>query len=296
MTSTKEEGVVEQLRTQRAALEALATTLESMEEDSRIATREFKKATKTTRDWMKQLQDEEERIGASHDAAISIQNGINGDKLTVMLASSSKWRRALISQILPEGFELSSQTPISPDIDEKAIRRDDPEEMVKAIAHAKADKVLTVLDANKINVDIIVCADQVVVFDTTVREKPLTTEQAKEHLMSYGEFSQPAKCITAVVVVCPSSQERFEGTNTALQYFKKIPERVADALIAKGDIMHCAGSFVVEDPLLANYLGERVGELESVQGMPKNLTRELVIEAGKALKRTQSGVKRGKLE
>jgi septum formation protein len=295
MTTTADKGGVEQLRTQRAALEALATTLESMEEDARIATREFKSAAKSTREWMKQLQKEQDE-GAAVNEAAALQNDNIGDKLTVMLASSSKWRRALIAQILPEGFELSAETPISPDIDEKAIRREDPEDMVKAIANAKADKVLAVLDSHKIKVDMIVCADQVVVFDTTVREKPLTKEQAKEHLLSYGDYSQPAKCITAIVVACPLSQERFEGTDIALQYFKKVPERVADALIAKGDIMHCAGSFVVEDPLLANYLGERVGELESVQGMPKSLTRKLIIEAGKARRKFQSESKRGKYE
>ena len=59
---------------------------------------------------------------------------------SVMLGSSSKWRRALVAGVLPEGFAMFDEQ-LSPDIDEKAIRRDDPAEMVLAIAHAKADKL-----------------------------------------------------------------------------------------------------------------------------------------------------------
>jgi len=273
----------EQLRLQRAALESLATALESIEEDARIATREFKVATQNTKKFISELEREAQNIAAD-------QAGDSKDddmSFVVMLASSSRWRRALIASILPDGCQLADN-PISPDIDEKAIRRDDPEEMVKAIAHAKADKVLSVLASTRKTdkVDVIICADQVVVYDTQVREKPLTKEQAKDHLVSYGLTGTPAKCITAVVVVCTNGEKpRFEGTDTSLQYFKKIPDRVVDALIAKGDIMHCAGSFVVEDPLLAPYLGERIGELESVQGMPKSLSRKLILEASAAFRK-----------
>jgi septum formation protein len=266
------------VRTQRAALEALATTLESMEEDARIAAREFRAATQTTKAFMAAL--EKEALAVTNERVPAAET------FTVMLASSSKWRRALIAEILPEGFELA-ENPISPDINEKAIRREDPEDMVKAIAHAKADKVLSVLESThrKEKVHLVVCADQVVEYDNQVREKPLTKEQAKDHLQSYGANAKPAKCITGVVVVCTATQERFEGTDVALQYFKPVPDRVADALIAKGDIMHCAGSFVVEDPLMIPYLEKRVGEVESVQGMPRGTTRRLLLEASVALKK-----------
>ena len=282
---------IEQLRTQRAALEALATTLESMEEDARIAATEFRSSTQTTRTFIATLEKEATGGGAG--------SKIKEEPIVVMLASSSRWRRALIAEILPEGFEMA-ENPISPDIDEKAIRREDPEEMVKAIAAAKADKVLNVLqssrkDADNNKVHLVICADQVVVYGTEVREKPLTKEQAKEHLQSYGLNQIPAKCVTAIVVACPETSERFEGIDTALQYFKKVPDRIADALVAKGDILYCAGSFVVEDPLLVPYLGERVGELESVQGMPRSLTQKLLMEASRSLRKHRNEVKRMKM-
>ena len=282
---------MESLRKQRAALEALATTLESMEEDARIATRELQSGAQTTREFVKALQ-QENQLSLEHEKP-----------LVVMLASSSKWRRALISQILPEGMVLADD-PISPDIDEKAIRRDEPEEMVKAIAHAKADKVLSILSnpastRKGPTIDIVICADQVVCYGDQVREKPITEAQAREHLQSYGATRTPAKCITGLVVAVPAALARIEGTDVALQYFKRVPDRVADALIAKGDIMYCAGSFVVEDPLLTPYLDERVGEIESVQGTPKELTRKLLIQAARDLRKhlkERGGSKRHKKE
>src|SRR4051794_19905522 len=89
---------------QRAALEALATTLDSMEEDLRLAAQEFRTATKTTREWMDTLEKESVKAirGEANAAART-------EPVIVMLASSSRWRRALISQILPEGFQLAEQ-------------------------------------------------------------------------------------------------------------------------------------------------------------------------------------------
>ena len=69
------------------------------------------------------------------------------------------------------------------------------------------------------------------------------------------------------------------------------PDAVADALIARGEIMSCAGSFVVEDPDLKPYLGEREGELSSVQGLPAQLTRELLERANAARLEERARVK-----
>lgn len=33
----------------------------------------------------------------------------------------------------------------------------------------------------------------------------------------------------------------------AKQYFKPIPEEVMNQLIEKGDVMHCAGGFMIDD-------------------------------------------------
>ncbi|GBG27791.1 Maf-like protein DDB_G0281937 [Hondaea fermentalgiana] len=199
----------------------------------------------------------------------------------VMLGSSSKWRAKLVAGVLPEGFELFPEQ-VAPDIDEKAIRRDDPHELVTAIAQAKTDRLLEILDARPAEAarpDVVICADQVIVFDGTVREKPVDAAEAKSHLQSYGAEDKPAECTTGLVVTNLATRKRVNGVDVATQAFKPIPDDVADALIAKGDIMYCAGSFVAEDPLLEPYLGERNGEMESVQGMPVRLTQDLLRQS-----------------
>merc|ERR1712137_118691 len=120
---------------------------------------------------------------------------------TVMLGSSSKWRAALIKDVLAEGFQLFSER-LSPDIDEKAIRRKDPKEMVLAIANAKADALVKVLQGRSSNddkPDLLLCADQVIVFDGVAREKPVSKAQCKEHLQSYGLQKKPAECTSGLV-------------------------------------------------------------------------------------------------
>jgi hypothetical protein len=54
-----------------------------------------------------------------------------------------------------------------------------------------------------------------------------------------------------------------EVVDIAKQHFGHIPEAVIDALIDKGDVLYSAGGFTVEDPLLAPFLGERVGTEDS---------------------------------
>jgi septum formation protein len=59
-------------------------------------------------------------------------------RLPVVLGSSSKWRRAVVE----DSLGLAVARIVSPDIDEKAIRHDDPAELVRLLANAKADAVL----------------------------------------------------------------------------------------------------------------------------------------------------------
>ena len=61
--------------------------------------------------------------------------------------------------------------------------------------------------------------------------------------------------------------------------FEEIPDLVCEALLDKGDVMSSAGSFVVEDPLIAPFLGSREGELSSIRGLPGALTRRLLMSA-----------------
>jgi predicted house-cleaning NTP pyrophosphatase (Maf/HAM1 superfamily) len=221
----------------------------------------------------------------------SVTPGSLGMPVSVMLGSSSKFRAQLVAGAMPDGYILMPDR-LSPDIDEKAIRRPLARDLVLAIAHAKADRLTEMLDAQantgtsgdetvgpQLDPDLFICADQVIQFRDEIREKAVDAAQAKAHLQSYGNEGVPAVCVSGLVVVNRRTGKRVCGVDVATQHFERVPDDVAEALIAKGDILYCAGSFVAEDELLAPYLGKRTGEIESVQGMPIALTRELLREA-----------------
>ncbi len=68
------------------------------------------------------------------------------------------------------------------DIDEKALRRDSPRELVLALAHAKADALLPRLAgaaADAAGGAYLITCDQVVLHDDVIREKPADADEAR---------------------------------------------------------------------------------------------------------------------
>ncbi|KNC81500.1 maf-like protein [Sphaeroforma arctica JP610] len=194
--------------------------------------------------------------------------------MRIVLGSTSKSRNELFKLALPEGVHLIDER-LNPDIDEKAIRHTDPHKLVLAIANAKAD----VIEAQaKPLADMMVTADSVIVFGDAIREKPESEAQAKEFLQSYGKTGIPAKCTTGVVVTNLKNGKRASAVDESLQYFDEIPDEVAHQIIEVGEIMFCAGGFVLEEPLIYPYIGKREGEEEAVRGMPIAATKKLIID------------------
>jgi septum formation protein len=157
------------------------------------------------------------------------------------------------------------------DIDEKAIRDEDPRRLTLLLAHAKADALLP-----RIRAGLLIASDQVVVCNGAILEKPENGNEARRYLEGYGEF--PAETVTAVVVANVSAHTRAEGVDVARVVFRRIPPEVIDRLVRSGDILHHAGAFSIEDPLLKDYIVRVEGEPESVMGLPKELTRRLIGE------------------
>src|SRR5262249_8286681 len=116
--------------------------------------------------------------------------------MKIILGSSSAGRRLVMSEL---GYDFEIMTP---GIDEKAIRRARPEELVMAVAHAKADALLP----NIHEPALVVVSDQVVLFKGMVREKPVDLDEAKRFLESYGD--DPVETCGAVVVANTVSQKR----------------------------------------------------------------------------------------
>lgn len=187
--------------------------------------------------------------------------------MRIILGSQSAFRRALAEQ-LADNIEL-----MSADIDEKAIRSGDYEELPLLLAHAKADALLPRIDGEAL----LITSDQVVVWRDELREKPESREQAAEYLRSYSVH--PAQTNTAVVVTNTATGKRYEGLDIAKAWYRPIPEEVIEQLLDEDKVTSAAGGFRIEDPLLKRYLERFEGAMDSVMGLPLDLTRSLLGRA-----------------
>ena len=161
-----------------------------------------------------------------------------------------------------------------PDIDEKAIRRDTAEELVIAIAEAKANELVP-----KVNEPaILITSDQVVLCQGEILEKPRSKEEARKFLGKYMKF--PAETIGAVVVTNTATGKRGKGIQRAKIYFKLLPEDVVERHIESGKALRGAGGFQVHDPELKNYIDYIEGTFDSVTGLSKELVLKLIKEVG----------------
>eukprot|EP00050_Salpingoeca_kvevrii_P009901 m.5426 g.5426 ORF g.5426 m.5426 type:complete len:208 (-) comp2512_c0_seq2:165-788(-) len=196
-------------------------------------------------------------------------------RLPVVLGSESKWRRGLLRDA-GLVFECCAA-----DIDEKAVtagfpdrKTADPTALTLAIANAKADALCNRFAETE---TLLITSDQVVVYEGCIREKPESEDVCRAYLASYQ--SAPAQTVTAVVVTNTRNGQRWSRVDVAQQHFKPIPREIVDQVIAKGDIMYCAGGFMIDEPLFEPYLGERIGSESSIIGMPLEVTMALLEQA-----------------
>src|SRR5580692_10245573 len=129
--------------------------------------------------------------------------------MKIVLASESPFRRRALDMLGLE-YEVSPSR-----IDEKAIRDENPLELTRKIAEAKARKV-----ASNYSDAVIVAGDAVAAKGSGIFEKPVNHAEAAEflHELSGSEF----QFITALVVL-DSRTEKILSTVEILDYIAKYP-------------------------------------------------------------------------
>ena len=158
------------------------------------------------------------------------------------------------------------------DIDEKSIRHDNPIELTRVIAYAKADAlVLRIHDSA-----ILITADTVVMCNGKIREKAATAKEAGDFLREYGTHS--LQTVSAVVVTNTHTRIQKDGVDIATAWFRPIPEEVIAQMISRIDICSFAGAFAYQDALQRSFIDRIEGEEESILGLPKQLTLNLLKE------------------
>lgn len=187
-------------------------------------------------------------------------------RMKIILGSSSPYRRKNFSHVAPDFDSMS------PDIDEKALRDDDPQRLTVKIAHAKADALVPLITEPSL----LVTADQVLVANEVIREKPSGPDECRAWIASYSQNA--IDVVNGVVVTNTQTGKRAEGTDTVHVRFREIPEDIVEGLIAEGDVLHCAGGIKAEHPLMAPYVEHMEGTMESLNGVPVELVMRLLKE------------------
>ncbi|XP_022981331.1 maf-like protein DDB_G0281937 [Cucurbita maxima] len=198
----------------------------------------------------------------------------NLSSFKIILGSSSEARRKVLSEM---GYEF---TIMSADIDEKAIRKEKPEELVVALAEAKAEAILgrlSIDDFKDAEPTLLITSDQVVIYEGVVREKPASKEEARQFMKDYS--GGHAATLGSVLVTNLKTGFRKGEWDRVEIYFHEIPDEVIDKLIEEGDVLYVAGGLLIENPLISPYVKEVVGTTDSVMGLPKALTEKLLKEA-----------------
>jgi septum formation protein len=123
---------------------------------------------------------------------------------------------------------------------------------------------------------LILTADQIVLFEQQIREKPESEQQAREYLESYSEKS--VSTVSAVVITHYPSGIQSSGFDIASINWNLLPSDVIAEVVAEREIFSCAGGFRIEDPLLQPFIHSIDGSFDSVLGLPVKLVINLVAE------------------
>jgi len=181
-----------------------------------------------------------------------------------VFGTSSKWRQQFFDQF---GFDY---TVMPAEIDERAIRLDDPKELTVAIAKAKTDALLKIITEPVI----LITFDQVVVCNGLIYEKPKNEAELRRFWKSYRKYH--AQTYSAVVATDSASGQQLSGVDVAGVYFKTLPNKVLLRVLGSDDAYTTSGGFMVNCPLTDPYIKKIEGTIDSVMGIPMVLTQWLI--------------------
>ena len=180
----------------------------------------------------------------------------------MILASASPRRRQLLEEA---GVAFRA---VAARIDERAVHADDPQELVRLLAQAKACAVAAQEDAR----EPVIGSDTVVVADGRVLGKPADTEDARAtlHMLS----GRTHEVMTGVCIWLPDGRERTFVERVRVTFYE-LSDTEIDAYVASGEPMDKAGSYGIQGKGRLLVRGIE-GDYYAVVGLPiARLVREL---------------------
>lgn len=176
------------------------------------------------------------------------------DNRKFILASASPRRSDLLQA---RGLDFRTAPA---DIDEDAVRGDNPEETARMLAEAKARAVLPEIGLDR---EVVVAADTVVILDNEVLGKPKDAEEAAGMLERLSGRSHTV--VTGVAVFDPATGQALSDTEATEVEFRSLTRQEIDAYVATGDPLDKAGAYGVQS---GNVVKQVRGSLSNVMGLP----------------------------
>lgn len=192
--------------------------------------------------------------------------------LPLVLASTSSARRWILSTA---GIAHS----VAPsDVDESTITRDRPEELVQALADAKAQNV-----AARFTSALVLGCDTLLFVDDRPLAKPTSSEQAREFWQRFAGRTATLLTGHALLEVehgAITAHARAVG-RTDVHFARPSPAQL-DAYVESGEPLLSSGAFTLSGKS-APFIEGITGAPSNVQGLSLPLLRQLLEELGVAI-------------
>lgn len=223
-------------------------------------------------------------------------------KPLLLLGSGSFTRKQILSQA-GYSFEV-----VKADIDEYALGdRSDASraaDLVSLLGNAKADAIISQLRASgrlplaytstssstpctppsayaATEARLLLTADQVVVCNGEILEKPQSEAQARRCIAMYA--LHPCRTVGSIVLTSLATGRRVSGVDTCTIRLAPIPETTIQTLLGEGMVFNCAGGLMIEHPLIQECIQSIEGSVDSVMGLSAAMLERLVGELGSGL-------------
>jgi len=186
---------------------------------------------------------------------------------TILLASSSPYRRGLLDRFLDQ-YEA-----MTPDVDESNDQGLAPAELATYLARKKAEAV--VKNAREA---LIIGADQLAVLDDQVMGKPGDHQKAIEQLLAAS--GKTMTFLTAVCILDPIDRARYEHTDKTTVRFRQFDRRLAEAYLRHDKPYDCAGSFKLEGAGFVLFESINTDDPTALIGLPMIWVADRLLQLG----------------
>lgn len=187
--------------------------------------------------------------------------------MKIILGSQSENRRTVLKNA---GYEFEVMVS---NIDEKAVRHEDLYELPLLLAKAKAEALLPQIKEPAL----LITADQVIVWNGELREKPRDLAEARRFLETFSRSEYPAECVNGIMVTNTQTGKSKLEREISRVYFSEIPQNTIEEFLNQGIMYKYAGGFTPQSPLILPYLRIE-GTMESVLGLPLDMVEKSMKE------------------